>query len=139
MTGFDSHRLIVAALALIHSDEGVLLVQQNIGAGLWGIPGGHIEAGETVERAALREVREETGLIVTLGPVVGFYTVPTEEAVSVLFAATVVGGALQRVTAETADCRFFAPDPLPAAFRPHHRQRVLDFLSGGTLPVFRVQ
>jgi ADP-ribose pyrophosphatase YjhB (NUDIX family) len=134
-----STRLIVAALALVRTEAGVLLVQQNIGRRLWGVPGGHMDEDETVEQAAQRELREETGLEVALGRVVGFYTVPSENAVSVVFEARRVGGTLQRVTPETADCRFFAPDQLPAEFRPHHRQRVLDFLAGGKLPVFRVQ
>ena len=131
--------LIVASLVLVRTTEGVLLVQQNMGAGQWGIPGGHMDPNETVEQAAVREMREETGLRVKLGRVVGFYTVPSEQAVSVVFEAAITGGELKRVTHETADARFFASDQLPADFRRGHRQRVLDFLSDGKLPVFRVQ
>jgi 8-oxo-dGTP diphosphatase len=42
----------------------VLLVERSKGAlkGLWSLPGGHIEPGETARAAALREVREETGI-----------------------------------------------------------------------------
>ena len=139
MTYQGVNYLIVAALVLVRTAEGVLLVQQNVGPGLWGIPGGHMAPDETVEQAAIREMREETGLSVTLGRVVGFYTVPSEQAVSVVFEGTITGGELKRVTHETADCRFFAPDQLPDQFRIGHRQRVLGFLSDGKLPVFRVQ
>ncbi|MGY0231055.1 NUDIX hydrolase [Longispora urticae] len=45
----------------------VLLVHQNYGLRLFGLPGGTVEPGETMAQAAVREVAEETGLIVTVG------------------------------------------------------------------------
>ena len=41
------------------------------GKGLWSIPGGRIEPGESDEQAVVREVREETGLEVTCGRLLG--------------------------------------------------------------------
>ena len=52
------------ASAAIFRDGAVLFIQRGSGAfkGLWSLPGGHIEPGETARDAALREVREETGV-----------------------------------------------------------------------------
>lgn len=53
-----------AASAAIFRGEDVLLIQRGKGAlkGYWSLPGGHIEPGERARVAALREVREETGI-----------------------------------------------------------------------------
>jgi len=52
--------------AIVFRDEKVLLVKRANppGQGLWAIPGGRVELGETLKEAARREVREETGVII---------------------------------------------------------------------------
>jgi len=64
--GRQAHRagVVPAASAILFREGRVLLVQRANGtyAGLWSAPGGKIETGETALAAALREVREETGL-----------------------------------------------------------------------------
>ena len=63
----------VVAVGVLVLDEGrVLLVQRAKPpqVGRWTVPGGKVELGETLEQAALRELREETGMTATLGPVV---------------------------------------------------------------------
>lgn len=55
---------VAAVLGVIVHESRILLVRRSNppDAGFWGFPGGKIEAGETLEQAAIREVKEETGL-----------------------------------------------------------------------------
>jgi 8-oxo-dGTP diphosphatase len=67
-----------AASAAIFRGAEVLLVRRGKGgllAGLWSLPGGHIEPGERARAAALREVREETGVVAKLAGLVDIHEV----------------------------------------------------------------
>ncbi len=123
----DLPRFLIAALVVIRHGETILLVQQNIGKQCWGLPGGLMEPGESIEQTAVREVREETGLDIRVTRVVGLYSVPGEGALSVTFAGEVIGGTMRQVTHETAACRYFPFDHLPEHMPDYHRDRIEDF------------
>lgn len=87
---------VACAGAVVRDGSGrVLLVQRahEPGRGLWAVPGGRLEAGEDARAAAAREVREETGLEVEIGP--ELLTVEIGDYDVTDFAATVVGGELR--------------------------------------------
>ncbi len=60
---FYDNPLVGTAVAVIRGDE-LLLIKRNInpGKGFWAMPGGFVEQGESIEKAALRELYEETGI-----------------------------------------------------------------------------
>lgn len=95
----------------------ILLVQRGRqpGAGLWAVPGGKVEYGETLEATAVREAMEETGYEVELGSVVwvgesiGPGEPPEWHYTLTDFLATVKGGAL-RAGDDAADAAWFELD-----------------------------
>jgi ADP-ribose pyrophosphatase YjhB (NUDIX family) len=105
---------VKCAGAVVRDGEGRLLLVRRANEpsrGLWSLPGGRIEPGESAPAAAAREVLEETGLTVEVGALLcrvdlGPYVVDD-------FAATVVGGTL--VAGDDAlDARWCAPDEVRA-------------------------
>lgn len=82
------------------------------GSGKWSLPAGFVERGERVEDAAKREVREEVGLDVALGPLLGLYSEAGEPVVLAVYLAESSSG--EPVAADDLiDVGWFAPDALP--------------------------
>jgi 8-oxo-dGTP diphosphatase len=99
--------------AVVHDAAGRLLLIRrghDPGAGLWSLPGGRVEAGETEAEAIVREVREETGLSVRAGSRVGSVRIPGAgvvfDVVDLLCALT--GPAEAPVAGDDADAALFA-------------------------------
>ena len=103
--------------AVIKDGRGRLLLIRRghaPGAGLWSLPGGRIEPGETDAEALVREMREETGLVIEAGQLIGTVRRPTQDG-GLLdirdYAATVTGGTL-RAGDDAADARWVAASEL---------------------------
>ncbi|TFV83240.1 NUDIX domain-containing protein [Blastococcus sp. CT_GayMR16] len=99
--------------AVVHDAAGRLLLIQrghDPHRGLWSLPGGRIEPGESPEEAVVREVREETGLEVVPRRPVGRVTIPGDRVVFdvVDFACTLTGAGQSPVPGDDAAASLFA-------------------------------
>ena len=96
---------------VIKDDRGRLLLIKRghaPGAGLWSLPGGRIEPGETDAEALVREMREETGLVIDPGQLIGIVRRPAPDGFVFDirdYAATVISGTL-RPGDDAADARW---------------------------------
>ncbi len=101
--------------------------------GSWGLPGGFCEWKETTQRCCAREAREETGLTVKVGRLLGVYSDPERDPrghnVTVLYEARPVRGKA-RGGDDAAEARWFAPKDLRALrFAFDHKKIIREQLS----------
>ena len=134
-------RLTVSAVARREGGNGEILLIQRADNAHWGLPGGHVEPGESVAQAAAREVLEETGCEIEVGRLIGVYSHPElqtvesssgdrSQFVNLCFEARVTCEIGRPTTPEeTLDAGFFAPDALPEPFVPIHSIRIEDAAS----------
>lgn len=132
------HKMVVAVFAFIEQEEGILLVRQGTGRQYWSLPGGVVEEGESLDKAVIREVKEETGLDVQVGRLVAVYSKLSEDAVAVTFQAEVTGGTAHADN-EILECGWFPIDSLPDHARGHLRQRVADYATKSHEAIYRAQ
>jgi 8-oxo-dGTP diphosphatase len=116
---------------IIESGDGtiVLIKRKNPPAG-WALPGGFVDYGESVEQAAIREAKEETGLEVTLREQFHTYSAPDRDprhhTLSVVFIATAEGE--PRGADDATEAQRFDPGDLPEPMAFDHRRIIEDYL-----------
>ena len=106
-------RFLVGVTGLGIDDQGrVLLARHRFGAPQWRFLGGFLHPRERVEDALAREIREETGLKIEVGPILEVVTGYRWERVELVFAYHVTSGSTA-LTDEVAELRGFPADDLP--------------------------
>jgi ADP-ribose pyrophosphatase YjhB (NUDIX family) len=131
--GFIHYRNPVpAAGVILHEPRGILMVKRRYEprVGAWCLPAGFMEYGETPERCAVRELREETGVRGRIERLFGVYAGhddPRVRSVLILYVAARAGGRLAPGD-DAIEARYFPLDDLPRAIAfGSHRQALADW------------
>jgi 8-oxo-dGTP diphosphatase len=129
------HSLTSAVAAVITDSAGrVLLCQQSQGHRLWGLPGGRIRQAESPMHAAVRDIREETGLETGIVDLVGIYQLTGDtcgehmpDVLMHVFRGTIDGGE-PIINSPGRICRlsWHEPDDLPAPTTATTRTAIAD-------------
>ncbi|MCX5406491.1 NUDIX domain-containing protein [Streptomyces sp. NBC_00335] len=135
-----ANSLVPAASAVVVDEAGRVLLQRRSDNGMWALPGGKMEVGESLADCAVRETFEETGVRVEITGIVGTYSNPghvfsyddgeVRQEFSICLLARPTGGSL-RVSDESYEVAWFAPEavdglPMVASIR----KRVDDWRAG---------
>jgi ADP-ribose pyrophosphatase YjhB (NUDIX family) len=137
--------IINCSIVCITNEKGEILLQKRSEKDdVWGLLGGAVEIGESIEEAAIREVKEETGLDIKIDYLVGVYSKyfiqypngDSVQAICNLFKGSVTGGYINIDNIETFDLQFFDKDNIPRLFFHQHIDMLNDFFENRT-GVFR--
>jgi len=106
--------LKLVAGCILQKDGKYLLVQEKLpkAYGKWNLPAGHVDPGESTVDAAVREVKEETGLTVVAAKEVFSEAIPERDREFHIFAAQIVGGTLVVQPDEIMDAQWFSLDEI---------------------------
>lgn len=113
--------IVIAASAFVRDDAGHLLMIRRTDNGLYALPGGRHELGETMTETAVRETAEETGVTIEVIGLIGIYSNPrhvigfsdgeVRQEFSICFRGRPVAGKLS-ASDESSEVRWVAPDQL---------------------------
>ncbi|MEV7178273.1 NUDIX domain-containing protein [Kitasatospora sp. NPDC093679] len=136
----EPNSLVPAASVVVVDEAGRILLQRRTDNGMWALPGGKMELGESLADCGIRETYEETGIDVEITGIVGTYTNPghvfayddgeVRQEFSICLLARPTGGTLH-ASDESFEVAWFSPedvDDLPMV--PSIRKRINDWRSG---------
>lgn len=139
-----SRKIILNCAGAVIVRDGKILFQRRTDNGKWGLIGGLVEMNETYEEAALREIREETGLAVKLDSFLGIFhnhdmvwsNGDAAHVISAMFTASIVSGE-PRIDEESYELRFFGKEEMPELFAEDHIASLDAYFRGIRYPLLQ--
>jgi len=119
------------------AQDKILLVKRGTVPfkGYWALPGGRMDPGENIEQTIIREVKEETGLDVTLVRKIGEYIEKgvkddvEYEYYPTCFLVKAIGGEVKRQESEIQEIQLFSLKGLPYPLAFEHEKMIMDYLN----------
>lgn len=119
-----------------YPDNKILLIKRSTipFKGYWALPGGRMDPGETIEQTIVREVKEETGLDVTIVRKVGEYVEKgvkddvEYEYYPTCFVVKPVGGEIKKQESEIQEIKLFSLTELPKPLAFVHEEMIKDYV-----------
>jgi 8-oxo-dGTP diphosphatase len=118
--------VVPSVFVVVRDPGGRLLLVRRCDSGIWELPGGRVDVGESAVEAAVRETAEEAGIPVVVTGIVGLFTDPghvvsslsgeVRQQFAVVFRARALGGVPRGDLQETSEAAWVAPndlEPLP--------------------------
>jgi ADP-ribose pyrophosphatase YjhB (NUDIX family) len=136
--------VVPSTTSVVLDDRGRIALVHRKDNGLWALPGGGMEPGESIEDCAVREVEEETGLHVEITGLVGVYTNPrhvmkyddgeVRQQFSLCYTTRLLGGELA-FDSESTDIAWVEPDSIARlAMHPSMKLRIDHYLEHRDTP-----
>ena len=140
--------MVPGGRAILEQPDGCVLLILRSDFHVWALPGGSPNQGESAEECILRELKEETGLLVEKYRACGFSSHPDLELVTypngdqvhgfaLILHSTKWTGRLHRQSSEILDIQFFEPESLPEML-PNERRSVEKFIEYKQTGIFQV-
>lgn len=129
-----ANSVVPSTTAVVTDEHGRIVLVHRKDNGLWALPGGGMELGESIEDCAIREVKEETGLDIQITGLVGIYTNPhhvieytdgeVRQQFSLCYRTTLIGGQLA-YDGESTDIGWIEPHKIETLeMHPSMRLRI---------------
>jgi len=110
----ETIKVQVVAGVVIKNNNKYFLIQEKQPRAykLWNFPAGRVDVGESIEQAAVREAKEESGYDVKLIKEVAIFHAKSTDAVKHVFTAKIIGGELNFPEDEILDAKWFTPEEI---------------------------